>query len=72
MNELSTPHNPPAAPARPRRSSFAIVDWPLGLWSRLENRRRRHKARQQFARIDARTLRDAGISEAQRFILCEL
>jgi len=28
----------------------------------------RYATRQQFARVDARTLRDCGISEAERFI----
>ena len=51
---------------------FTIVGLPLRLISTLETWRLRHKARMQFARVDARTLRDAGISEAQRLILSGL
>ena len=34
----------------------------------LEQRRRQQQLSMQLAHVDARTLRDAGISEAQRFI----
>lgn len=34
----------------------------------LETWRQRHKERMQFAAIEARILRDAGISQAQRFV----
>ncbi len=34
----------------------------------LEQRRRQQQLSVQLAHVDARTLRDAGISEAQRFI----
>ncbi|HKJ54266.1 MAG TPA: hypothetical protein VKB27_22420 [Gammaproteobacteria bacterium] len=47
---------------------FAIVDLLAEGFMALETWRRRHKASQQFARIESRVLRDLGISEAQRFI----
>ena len=40
----------------------------IGLVMSLESWRRREQVSMQFAHIDTRTLRDAGISEARRFI----
>ena len=47
---------------------FAIVDRLVEGFRALDTWRQRHKASQQFARIESRVLRDLGISEAQRFI----
>lgn len=71
MNRETFKHNPAAPATRPQASFLAIVDRLLGLASTLETWRRERKARMQFSRIDARTLRDAGISEAQRFLLSQ-
>jgi len=57
---------------KPCRPLFTIFNFLYGLASYLETWRQSHKARMQFSRIEARTLRDVGISEAQRFILSEL
>ena len=71
MNRVTIKQNPSAPATRPLALFFAIVEWPLGLASALDTWRRERKARMQFSRIDTRTLRDAGISEAQRFLLSQ-
>ena len=71
MNRVTINQHPSAPATRPQALFFAIVDRLLGLASTLETWRRQRKARMQFSRIDARTLRDAGISEAQRFVLSQ-
>ena len=60
--------------------SFSITDGPRGHLQKLLQRlvrapgtletwRLRHLRRMQFAAVDARILRDAGISESQRFLV---
>lgn len=71
MNRVTIQHSPSAPATRPQARIFAAVEALLGLASTLETSRRERKARMQFSRIDARTLRDAGISEAQRFLLSQ-
>lgn len=72
MNPVSITHSLSPVTTRPKLSLFAIVDFLFGLVSTIETWRQSYKARKQFSQIDARTLRDAGISEAQRFMLTEL
>ncbi len=47
---------------------MTIVDCLFTALAALETWRRRHKASMQGARLEARVLRDLGISEAQHFI----
>ena len=72
MNHVTTTHSLSPVTTRVNLSLLAIVDFLFGLVSTIETWRQSHKARMQFSQIDARTLRDAGISEAQRFILSKL
>ncbi|MCP4472841.1 MAG: hypothetical protein GY815_19550 [Gammaproteobacteria bacterium] len=46
----------------------ATADFFTAMVAAVENSRRRHQASMQLAHVDARILRDAGISEAQRFL----
>ncbi len=52
----------------PRNFVINSVDWLTQAIRTLDSWRQRQKSRAQFAGIDMRTLRDSGISEAQRFI----
>jgi len=72
MNHLAITRSRSQVAIQPNRSLFSIFDFLCSLVSTLEAWRQSHKARMQFSRIDARTLRDAGISEALRFIQTEL
>lgn len=72
MNPVTITHSLSPVTTRPKLSLFALVDFLFGLVSTIETRRQSYKAKMQFSQIDARTLRDAGISEAQRFILTVL
>ena len=44
------------------------VGWMTRLVETIHTWNQRHKTRRQFAEVEARILRDVGISEAQRFI----
>ena len=48
--------------------ALGSVDWLAKTVRAINTWRQRQKSRAQFAGIDSRILRDAGISEAQRFI----
>lgn len=54
-SELFLPHNPAHSAALPLRMAATLLQW-----------QRRLISRRQLARLDARLLADAGISEAQR------
>jgi uncharacterized protein YjiS (DUF1127 family) len=53
---------------RSSNSLYAAVGHLASLLAALENWRRREQASMQLAHLDRHTLRDAGISEARRFI----
>jgi len=46
----------------------AIFGWVADTLALIETWQRRQRASAQLARVDARVLRDAGISDAQRFV----
>lgn len=51
-----------------RRRAWQLLDSINRIDETLATWRRRHLTRRQFAGVDARILRDCGISEADRFI----
>ena len=70
MNEITMNEYPPddlQAPAL----AYRLMDgaaWITSFVRAIDSMNRRHKARRQSAVLDARVLKDLGISEAQRFI----
>ena len=51
-----------------RRVALGSIEWLIRAIKTVDTWRQRQKSRAQFAGLDARILRDSGISEAQRFI----
>ncbi|HKJ51747.1 MAG TPA: hypothetical protein VKB27_09585 [Gammaproteobacteria bacterium] len=51
-----------------RRRALRLIDLFNRLIETVDLWKRRYRERQQFANVDARTLRDCGISESARFI----
>jgi uncharacterized protein YjiS (DUF1127 family) len=68
MNQLAI--NPAASAGATSTKSplSATFDFFAAMVAAAENRRRRHQMSMQLAHTEARILRDAGISEAQRFL----
>jgi uncharacterized protein YjiS (DUF1127 family) len=66
----TTPATNPGSPAVAAAQSVltAVLNPLFSMATALEHWRRRQQLSMQLAHVDARTLRDAGISEAQRFI----
>ncbi|MDH3387186.1 MAG: hypothetical protein OEN02_04705 [Gammaproteobacteria bacterium] len=68
MNQLTTARTQLPSAASIFFPVFVIVDCLAWVATTLESWRRRQQESMQFARVEARILRDVGISEAQRFI----
>lgn len=69
MNQMATSPTQYHGSGRVRSGMLAFFNFVGGIGSAMENWRRQQQARMQFARVGAHTLRDAGISEAKRFLL---
>jgi uncharacterized protein YjiS (DUF1127 family) len=68
MNQLAIKPAQSESVTSTKSSLSATVDIFSAMVAAMENSRRRHQARMQFAATDPRILRDAGISEAQLFL----
>ncbi len=68
MNQLAIHPSGAASVTSTKSPLSATVDFFAAMVAAVENGRRRHQASMQFAHTQARILRDAGISEAQRFL----
>jgi len=68
MNQLAINPTGSASINSTRSPLSTTVDFFAAMVASVENSRRRHQASMQFAHTEARILRDAGISEAQRFL----
>lgn len=51
-----------------RRRAWRLVEWMNSIGEIVDTWNRRYHTRRQFAAVDARILKDCGISEALRFI----
>lgn len=67
MKQSHQHHRRAGDAAEPRSIKALLFDCIAGPFEILESWRKRHQASMQLARIDTRVLRDAGISDAQRF-----
>jgi uncharacterized protein YjiS (DUF1127 family) len=68
MNQLAINPTVPASVTSTKSPLSTTFDFFAAMVASVENSRRRHQASMQLAHVEARTLRDAGISEAQRFL----
>jgi len=68
MNQLAIKPTGSASATSTKSPLPAPFDFFAAMVADLENSRRRHQANMQLAHVEALTLRDAGISEAQRFL----
>ena len=68
MSQLGINPTVPASVASTKSHLSATFDFFAAMVAAVENSRRRHQASMQLAHVEARTLRDAGISETQRFL----
>ena len=66
MTQLALNIYPPGAAVLPTTTRWKA--WFARYINTLDERKRRQRARRQFANIDPRTLNDIGVSPAQRFI----
>ena len=68
MNQLAINPTGSASITSTKSPMSATVDFFAAMVAAVENSRRRHQASMQLAHMETRILRDAGISEAQRFL----
>ncbi len=68
MNQLAIHPSGSSSVTSTKSSLSATFDFFAAMVAGVENSRRQHQASMQLAHTQARILRDAGISEAQRFL----
>ena len=68
MNQLAIKPTGSASVTSTKSNMPATFDFFAAMVAAVENSRRRHQASMQLAHVQAHILRDAGISEMQRFL----
>ncbi len=68
MNQLAINPTESTSVTSTKHSLSATLDFFAAMVAAVENNRRRHQVSMQLAHVEAHILRDAGISEAQRFL----